>query len=131
MTLNFVLTTPNVRANVVRCIALAPDMTRVEIREPKRTLPQNARFWAMLTDLSQQARPRGEFYTPEQWKVLVLHACGHEADFVRALDGATFVPFGLSSSKLSKAQMADVMEWMEAYGAENGVTFHDGERDAA
>jgi hypothetical protein len=111
--------------------AQAPLGCRIEFKEPKRSLPQNDRLWAMLTDLAQQATHAGRKYTPDQWKVLFMHACGREVQFVPALDGSGFIPWGQSSSDLSKAEMTELIEFIFAWGAEHGVTFHDDKTEAA
>jgi hypothetical protein len=98
---------------------------RVEFKGAKRTLPQNDRMWAMLTDIATQKEHAGRRYTPDQWKVLFMHACGREVQFIPALDGSTFIPWGQSSSDLSKQEMSDLIEFMFSWGAENGVVFHD------
>jgi hypothetical protein len=119
------------REKAIRWIRTAPINTRVEFKEPKRSLPQNDRFWAMLTDVAQQATHGGRKYTPDQWKVIFLHACGREAQFVPALDGGGFIPLGQSSSDLSKAEMSAAMEFIAAWGAHNSVVFHDQAAEAA
>lgn len=40
------------RLKLVSWIQQAPWNTRVELKGPRRTLPQNDRMWAMLTDVS-------------------------------------------------------------------------------
>lgn len=117
-----ILAGPDQRKLASAAIAAAPDGSIVKLEGPKRTLAQNARMWAMLTDLSRQ-RPEGRCYTPETWKCLVMHACGHEVTFIPGLSGEPF-PLGFRSSKLTKEQMAELIEWIEAYGAEHGVKFH-------
>lgn len=109
----------------------APPGTRVEFKASKRTLPQNDRMWAMLTDVANQKEHAGRKYTPDQWKILMMHACGREVQFIPALDGKTFLPWGQSSSDLSKGEMSELMDFMEAWGAEHGVVFHDQKKDAA
>ena len=106
----------------------SPDGTRVEFKASKRTLPQNDRMWAMLTDIAQQKKHCARKYTPDQWKVIFLHALGREAEFVPSLDEKTFIPLQ-SSSDLSKSEMSDMIELMMSWGVSNGVTFHD--REAA
>jgi hypothetical protein len=103
----------------------APEKTRVDFKAPKRTLPQNSRLWAMLTDIAQQATHMGRKYTPDQWKVLFMHACGREVQFLPSLDGSTFIPWGQSSSDLSKEEMAQLIEFMFAWGAEHGIVFQE------
>lgn len=125
-----ILNSPAVREKAAKWIAGVPDWTRVEFKEPKRTLPQNSRFWAMLTDIAEQCEHAGKKYTPDQWKVLFMHACGREVQFIPALDNSTFLPWGQSSSDLSVEEMTQLIEFMMAWGAENGVVFHDGEQAA-
>ena len=113
------------RERAIRYVGAAPAGTRVELKASKRTLPQNDRMWAMLTDIAAQKEHCGRKYTPDQWKVLFLHACGREVQFIPSLDGSTFIPWGQSSSDLSKGEMSDLIDFMLSWGAENGVTFHD------
>ncbi len=115
------------RSKAARWIAKAPGGTRVEFKASKRTLPQNDRMWAMLTDVAEQKEHHGRRYTPDQWKVLFMSACGREVQFIPNLDGTNFIPWGQSSSDLSKEEMGELMEFIAAWGAQNGVTFHDSE----
>ena len=113
------------REKVSRWAQALPPGTRIEFKEPKRTLPQNDRMWAMLTDIAEQKEHAGRRYKPDQWKVLFMHACGREVQFIPALDNGTFIPWGSSSSDLSKAEMSELIDFMHAWGVENGVRFHD------
>jgi hypothetical protein len=119
------------RARAARYIAQAPAGTRVEFKAAKRTLPQNDRMWAMLTDIARQKDHCGRKYTPDEWKCLFMNACGRETQFVPTLDGSGFFPLGYRSSDLSKQEMSDLIEFMLSWGAENGVVFHDQQQEAA
>jgi hypothetical protein len=116
---------PADRARVANWASKAPTGTRIEFKASKRTLPQNDRMWAMLTDVARQATHGGKRYTVEQWKVLFMHACGNEVQFLPALDGSTFIPWGGRSSDLSKNEMSDLIEFIFAWGAENGIEWSD------
>ncbi len=118
------------REKVQRWAQGVPFGTRVEFKEVKRSLPQNDRMWAMLTDVSQQAALGGKKFTPDQWKVIFLHALGQEITLLPSLDGHGFVPWGQSSSDLSKDEMTGLIELIFKFGAEHGVQFQD-ERNAA
>lgn len=120
-----VLGSPRDRDRAIAWIRNAPPRTRVEFKAEKRTLPQNDRMWAMLTDISVQKEHAGRRYTPDQWKVLFMHACGREVQFIPALDKTTFIPWGQSSSDLSKDEMSELIEFLFAWGAENGVVWSD------
>lgn len=111
-----------------RLIDAAPRDAIVNVRAPGRTTDQNAKFWAMLSDISR-ARPRGLRYTPDIWKSLAMNACGHAVQFVNGLDGEPF-PIGFKSSHLTKAQMSELIEFLFQFGAENGVVWSDEARAA-
>lgn len=103
----------------------APYGTRIEFKASKRSTDQNSKMWAMLTEVATQATHMGRRYTADQWKVLFLHACGREVQFIPALDGSTFLPWGQSSSDLSKQEMSELIECILAWGAEHGVIFSE------
>lgn len=111
------------RLRAAKWIAQAPTGTRVEFKASKRSLPQNDRMWAMLTDIARQREHHGRKFTPDQWKVIFLHALGKETELLPALDGNDFIPARYSSSDLSKAEMSDLIELMMSWGAENGIQF--------
>ena len=120
------------RERAIGWIRKAPKETRVTFQGPRRTLPQNDRMWAMLTDISTQAEHHGRKYAPQDWKVIFLSALGRETRFVPNLDGTGLIPIGQSSSDLSIAEMCDLTELMFSWGAEHGIVFHEpGERGEA
>lgn len=119
------------RDRAARWAMQMPTGSRIEFKDAKRTLPQNDRMWAMLTDIATQKEHSGRKYTPDQWKVLFMHACGREVQFIPSLDNSTFIPWGQSSSDLSKQEMTDLIEFMFSWGAENGVIFNDDQSRAA
>jgi hypothetical protein len=120
---------PSQRAFAKALIDRAPIDAVLTIREATRTTDQNAKLWAMLSDLSR-AKPEGRTHTPEVWKQLVMHACGHAVQFEIGLNGQPF-PTGFRSSRLTKAQMSDLIEWIYAYGEEHGVQWTEPVRAAA
>lgn len=101
----------------------APEGSVCKISAPRRTNDQNALFWSLLSEVSR-AKPGGRMHTPEVWKELFMHACGHAVQFEMGLNGQPF-PVGFRSSRLSKAQMTDLIEFIFAFGAENGIVFSD------
>lgn len=119
-----ILANDQVRQRAVHWCQKAPIGTRVEYKAPKRTVPQNARFWAMLTDVSQQVTWHGLKLTPDDWKLIFLDALKREVRMVPNMDGNGFVQLGRSSSDLSKEEMGELMELIAAFGAQHGVAFH-------
>ena len=126
MTATLVIRNDTVRATGRHWFNIAPIGTVVRFLPPKRTLPQNDRMWAMLTDISKQVTHNGNKYSPEDWKALFMHACGHEVRFMPGLSGEPF-PAGFRSSKLSKEQMTELMDFISCYAAQNGVRFEQEE----
>lgn len=113
------------RALACRWIAKAPVGMRVEFKAAKRSIPQNDRMWAMLTNLSVQLRWHGQMLRPEDWKLVTLDALHRELRIVPNIAGNGFVSLGRSSSDLSKDEMSQLIELIAAFGTEHGVVFHD------
>jgi hypothetical protein len=113
------------RMRAANWINTAPIGTRVEFKASKRSVPQNDRMWAMLTDVAKQLAHHGEQLTTNQWKLLFLDALGRESKTVPALDGKGIVSLGMSSSDLSKEEMSDLIEFISEFGARHGVKFND------
>lgn len=120
-----ILANDQVRQRAVNWCQKAPVGTRVEYKAPKRTLPQNSRMWAMLTDVAQQVPWHGIRLSADDWKILFLDALKREVRMVPNLDGNGFVQLGRSSSDLGKDEMGELMELISAFGANHGVVFHD------
>lgn len=114
------------RERAIRLVQAAPDGHLLKIEPPKRTLDQNDKMWAMLTDVSV-SKPEGRKHTPADWKAIFMNACGWEVQFIEGLDGRPF-PSGFRSSRMSKAQMADLITYIQAYGDQHGVQWSDPEK---
>ena len=93
----------------------------IEVRAETRSLEQNARLWAMLADISKQVEWYGHRLTPDEWKD-VFSASLKRTKVVPGLDGG-FVVCGQSTSKMTIAEMCELQELMEAFGAQKGVRF--------
>ncbi len=102
-----------------RLIDIAPEGAIVNIKEGRRSVEQNARLWAALSDVSR-AKPNGRAMTADRWKMVFMQACGHAVQFETGLDGAPF-PIGYSSSNLTKAQFSDLLTFIYQWGDENSV----------
>lgn len=95
----------------------------LRLTAPNRTKEQNDKMWPMLTDISN-AKPMGRVHNPEQWKAIMMRACGHELGYLNDLNGEPF-PIGYRSSKMTVKQMIDLITFIEAFGAEHGVEFKE------
>jgi hypothetical protein len=124
-----VLWNDDMRRKAVRWITQAPKDTRVEFKGPKRTLDQNSKLWACLTDVATQLPWHGLKLTAEDWKVIFMDALKRENRIVPNIDGTGFVQLGRSSSDLSKEEMADLITLILAFGDRHGVVFHEPETE--
>ena len=95
--------------------------SRVEFKAPRRSIPQNDRMWAMLTDIAQQVDWYGQKLSAEDWKD-VLSASLRKARVVPGIDGG-FVPLGMRTSDMSKGEMSELLELISAFGAQHNVEF--------
>lgn len=108
---------PNVKA-----LLMAGHRLVIEVKPETRSTAQNARLWAMLTEISEQVDWYGRKLSPEDWKH-VFSASLRQLDVVPNLNGTGFVALGQSTSRMTKAEMSDLQTLMEAFGAEKGVRF--------
>jgi hypothetical protein len=80
-------------------------------------------MWAVLTDLAEQVEWYGQKLSKENWKD-VLTAALKKQSVVPALDGG-FVVLGTSTSKMTIAEMTELIELAMAFGVEKGVVFSE------
>lgn len=119
MTQTVILRGKEQRTLAQRMIEAAPVDAVVRIAPKTRSLDQNALMWALLSDVSR-AKPMGRKHTPEVWKALFCHACGHAVQFELGLNGQPF-PTGFSTSKMTVQEMSDLVTYILAWGDEQGV----------
>lgn len=116
----------NDRRRAASWVASSPTGTRIEFKKSKRSIPQNSRFWALLSEVASQLPWHGKKLRAEDWKLIFLDALKREQNLVPNIDGSGFVNItGVSSSDLSKEEMGDLMEIVSEFGARHGVKFHD------
>lgn len=100
---------------------------RVTVGEPKRTLAENAKLHAMLSEIAEQVEWAGKKRDVEVWKRLVVSAwCrarGEPVEILPALDGHGIDIVPVRTSKLSKKDCAELIEFVYALGAEHDVQF--------
>lgn len=108
----------------------APIGTRVEFKAARRSVDQNAKLWASLTDIAVQVEWYGQKLSPTDWKD-VFTASLRKARVVPGIDPGNFVLLGLHTSDMTKEELSNLLELIHAFGAEKGVIFHEPEERAA
>lgn len=123
---SLILSNVETRKKAAAWVMNAPPNARFELRESKRSTPQNALLWARLTEISRAVPWHGVRLTPEDFKEVFMAALNTELRMVPNLDGTGFVNLGRSTSSLSKAEFGDLLLIIERFAAERGITLSDG-----
>ena len=92
--------------------------------EEARSLPQNAKQWAMYTDIAEQLQWHGNAMSKEDWKILLTNEWKPQS-IVPSISGNGFCVLNASTSKASKKDMCDLIEITYAFGSQSGVKWSD------
>jgi hypothetical protein len=124
----FVLSHDIARQNAIRAVQEAPQGFSVTVAEPKRNLDQNAAMWPILEAFSQQLQwpVNGVMttLTPEEWKDLLSAAFRKETRVAMGLDGG-FVMLGQRTSRFTKRQFSEWLEFLHSTAADRGVVVYE------
>jgi hypothetical protein len=123
----YVLTSREKRRGVVKIVAELERGSRVEIKGPKRTLPQNDLMWLWLTAYADQATWHGEKLAAGDWKDLfsgALKAAKNGLRIVPGLQGG-FMVLGLRTSDMTVAEMAELITYLQSEADRFGVVLDD------
>lgn len=115
----FYLAHPEARRRALANVEAAPKGYRVTVEPPKRTLDQNAKLWVLLTEIAQQVEWHGQRLEAAEWKDMATAALKQQK-VVPGIDGG-FVVLGSSTRRMSVADMSELIEFLQAFGAERGV----------
>lgn len=105
--------------DVVQKSATYPVRITVEEYHKTRSLEANAAMWAALADISEQVEWFGQKLSAEDWKDLFTGAL-RKARSVPGIDGGV-VLLGQRTSSMTKREMADLLDFIGAFGADKGV----------
>lgn len=98
----------------------------VEVRPITRSDEQNAKLHAMLGDIAEQATWQGDKLDIDGWKNLFVsgHTIATRAPYklVTGLEGE-LVNVRERTSKMGVRRCASLIEYVQAWGAENGIKF--------
>jgi 2-phospho-L-lactate guanylyltransferase (CobY/MobA/RfbA family) len=126
---------PAGRASALAAVANAPDDWRVKVEPPKRSLDQNAAQWPILQAFSRSIKWPVNGYlvlmSPEDWKDVLTAAFKRQTVRVAmGLDGG-MVMLGTRTSKMTKPEFSDYLDFLHATAIERGVQLevqHDPQR---
>lgn len=124
---------------VMACVARYFELglaVRLVLKElqPNRTLDQNAKMWAMLHDISQQVMwpvdGREQMLEPDEWKEILTAGLRKTQRVAAGVEGG-FVMLGSRTSRMTIAEMAELIEFIQWFGAERSVRWGDERREVA
>lgn len=120
-----VVRSPSSRSDAIRALTrldLAVEW-EVSIRphQHRRTLRQNSALHAALTDISRQVEWGGGRLDVEDWKRIFTAALHHQR-VVPGLEGG-FVVLHRHTRDMNRAEVAELLEYLHAWGAQRGVVF--------
>jgi hypothetical protein len=101
----------------------------------QRTTEQNSKLHALLSDIAEQKEWAGRKWDTEEWKRLLVgafdRAQGRSTTMAPAIDGHGIEVLYRHTSKMSKQEMSELIEYATAWAIEQGITLHDPEAQHA
>lgn len=117
------------RQRAIEAVKAAPDGHSVTIAEPSRSLAENSLLHALISEIAAKVEWAGKRRDAEVWKRLLVAAwCrvhGESVEILPALDGHGVDIVPARTSRLSKKECADLIEYVYAWGAENGIEWKE------
>lgn len=99
----------------------SPDGAILEVRPPRRTDPQNRRLHASIRDVAEQVRWADDYLSEEEWKRLFAASLYGQKVVPGLLGG--FVVLTKRTAEMSSGEVAELQDFIYAWGAEKGVIF--------
>lgn len=100
----------------------------VSIKPMTRSLEQNAKLHAMLSDIAKQCEFQGKKRDVETWKMIFVSAHkiakGGQAEMAIGLEGEV-INLRESTVQMSVKRLASLIEYVQAYCDLNGVVLND------
>lgn len=113
------------RENAIRAVSEAPEGYAVEIKPVTRSLEQNAKLHALLSDIARVLPWAGSYRDVETWKRLLtaawLRARGEPIEMLPALDGHGVDIVFRRTSELTVPEMIELIDYIEAWAADKDI----------
>jgi hypothetical protein len=120
---------PQARDRAIQAVREAENGLEVIIKPQSRSSAGNALLHALIADVARQLEWAGKKQTQETWKRLLVAAWsrvrGEPLTVLPALDGSGVDIIPVRTSKLTKGECADLIEFIYAWGTEHGVQWSD------
>lgn len=117
----------------------APDGYVCTIQEAAKSRLQEEKYHAMIGDIAAQCTFMGQKWHRDDWKRLMVDAYAkamrdlgtplhHDGRVVPSLDGERVVQLGIQTKEFRVKEAANFIEYLFAYGAEQGVVWTEAEQ---
>lgn len=131
----------DVRERAARECWDAPEGAVVRFGEAGKSRDQEERYHAMIGDIARQWEFLGRRWHQDDMKRLLVDAFSkamrdagtplhHDGRVVPSLDGERVVQLGIQTSKFYKREASEFIEYLSAFGSENGVEWSNEARHA-
>lgn len=100
----------------------------LEIKKASKSREQEEKYHALIGDIAKQAQHLGATWDAESWKRLLVDQFCRDNNIktgtvIPNLSGDGIVQLGFQTKKFTKEQASEFVEWLYAWGTENGVSF--------
>jgi hypothetical protein len=113
----------------VKAMSYAGHKLQVTVEPERRNADQNALLHVLLTEVAAQVEWAGRKRDIECWKRLMtaawLRARGESIEVLPAIDGHGIDVVFRRTSSLTKSECAELVDFIQAWAAENGVLFQE------
>ena len=117
------------RSTALECVRNAPDGHVVVVSEPTRSLDQNAVQWPILDSFAKQldwpVNGESKKISAESWKDILTAAYRNEHPQIAAGLNGGMVLLGQRTSKFSKREFSDWIEFLYSVAVDRGVILND------
>lgn len=128
----FFLRSNQVRLNCIEFIKELPTDDKkplvVKIQPMTRSLEQNSKLHALLSDISKQCEFNGQKRDIDTWKIIMVSAhkiaTGGQAEMVIGIEGEV-INLRESTAQMSVQRLASLIEYVQSWAVENEVKFND------
>jgi hypothetical protein len=108
--------------------ALKTKQLTLEIKESGKSRDQEEKYHAMIGEIAKQAEHFGSRWDAESWKRLLVDQFCKDIGIktgvvIPNLSGDGIVQLGMQTRKFTKEQASEFVEWLNAWGAEHGITY--------
>ena len=103
----------------------------LEIKEANKSREQEEKYHAMIGEIAKQASHLGAKWDIEDWKRLLVDQFIKDMNglgaskIIPSLDGTGIVQLGFQTRKFTKEQASEFVEFLHAWGAQNGITYSE------